>query len=337
MVTTRELAGGDVGIWLPVHDASAAGAVRRAAVSLGEAAGLSAASLANLAIVAVEIGTNLARHAIEGRVLVRPSRAEESIGVELIAIDRGPGMADAERWTRDGNSTAGTLGIGLGAIARKSTSFDMYSLPRLGTVLAAVVGGVALRKTAGIRRPIAGEEVCGDGYGVRTVDGREQLMLCDGLGHGPLAAVAAQAAAVGFAGAPTGGPAAVMAHLNDHLRNTRGAVAGVAEIDRDAGTVRFAGIGNVAATIVDGAHRRMMVCLPGIVGQLTGDVRRTMREFDYPLPPGAAVILHSDGLTDRWDMADYPGLTARAAVVVAATLLRDAGRRRDDASVLVST
>jgi hypothetical protein len=62
-----------------------------------------------------------------------------------------------------------------------------------------------------------------------------------------------------------------------------------------------------------------------------------MREFDYPLPDGALVVLHSDGLTERWNLADYPGLTTRAAVTIAATLLRDAGRRRDDASVLVST
>jgi anti-sigma regulatory factor (Ser/Thr protein kinase) len=337
VVTPRELVGGDDGTWMPVHDASAAGGVRRTAVSLGEAAGLSATSLGDLAIVAMEIGTNLARHAIEGSVLIRASRVDESIGVELVAIDRGPGMADAQEWARDGNSSAGTLGIGLGAIARKSSSFDIYSRPRIGTVLAVTVGNAPLGTTAGISRSIVGEHICGDGYGVRTVNGREQLLLCDGLGHGPLAAVAAQAAVLHFAAAPAAGPAEVLAHLNEHLRHTRGAVAGVAEIDRDAGTVRYAGIGNVAATIVDGERRRGMVCLPGIVGQLTGDARRTVREFTYPLPSGAAVILHSDGLTDRWDMADYPGLVTRTAVVVAATLLRDAGRRRDDASVLVST
>jgi anti-sigma regulatory factor (Ser/Thr protein kinase) len=325
-------------LWFPVHDVSAAGAVRRAAVGIGEAAGLSAAALGDLAIVAMEVGTNLARHAVEGGVLVRASRNDEAVGVELVAVDRGPGMADAQQWARDGNSTAGTLGIGLGAIARKSRSFDIYSLPRLGTVLAATVGDVPLQTTAGISRPLSGEKVCGDSYGTRTVDGREQLMLCDGLGHGPLAGVAAQAAVTGFITAGPDGPAAVLSHLNERLRPTRGAVAAVAEIDRDAGMVRFAGVGNVAATIVDGQRRRAVASLPGIVGQLAGDTaRRTLREFDYPLPAGALVVLHSDGLTERWDLADYPGLATRSAVTVAATLLRDAGRRRDDASILVAT
>jgi anti-sigma regulatory factor (Ser/Thr protein kinase) len=337
MAIRYELAGDDDGIWLPVHDGSAAGGVRRAAVSLGEAAGLSTASLADLAIVATEIGTNLARHAVEGSVLVRARRADEAVGVELVAVDRGPGMVDADRWAQDGNSSAGTLGIGFGAIVRKSRAFDIYSVPRVGTVLAASVGDVGLSGTAGIRRAVAGETACGDGYGVRRVDGREQVMLCDGLGHGPLAEVAAQSAVNHFAAAPAGGPAAVLRHINGHLRHTRGAVAGVAEIDRDKGIVRYAGIGNVSATIVDGQQRRLMVCLPGIVGQLPGDSGRAVREFDYPLPAGAMVVLHSDGLTERWDMASYPGLAAHSAVVVAATLLRDAGKRRDDASVLVST
>ena len=47
------------------------------------------------------------------------------------------------------------------------------------------------------------------------------------------------------------------------------------------------------------------------------------------------VVLHTDGVTDRWDLAAYPGLVTHQPVVVAATLLRDAGVRRDDAGVLV--
>ena len=45
--------------------------------------------------------------------------------------------------------------------------------------------------------------------------------------------------------------------------------------------------------------------------------------------------MHSDGLTDKWDLGRYPGLLVRSPLVVAATLLRDAAVRRDDASVLV--
>ena len=45
--------------------------------------------------------------------------------------------------------------------------------------------------------------------------------------------------------------------------------------------------------------------------------------------------MHSDGLADRWAFDDYPGLQRRSVQVISATILRDAGVRRDDACVLV--
>jgi hypothetical protein len=48
------------------------------------------------------------------------------------------------------------------------------------------------------------------------------------------------------------------------------------------------------------------------------------------------VLMHSDGVVDRWKAADYPGLLSHSPQVVAGTVLRDAGTRRDDAGVLVA-
>jgi hypothetical protein len=114
------------------------------------------------------------------------------------------------------------------------------------------------------------------------------------------------------------------------IRHTRGAVAAVAELAGER--VRFAGIGNVYAAVVRDTLRQIMVSMPGIVGHQHRDVR----EFDYAFAPDALVVLHSDGVSDRWRLEDYPGLLTRTPVVVAATLLRDAGHRRDDAAVLVA-
>jgi hypothetical protein len=142
--------------------------------------------------------------------------------------------------------------------------------------------------------------------------------------------VAAQAAVAGFAVAPALGPAELLRHLHRRIQHTRGAVAGIAEIGPDG--VRFAGIGNIAATIVDGDRRQAMVSLPGIVGQQYRDAR----EFSYPFAGDCLLVLHSDGLTDKWDLGAYPGLSGHHPVIVAGTLLRDAARRRDDAAVLVA-
>ncbi|MET0494898.1 MAG: SpoIIE family protein phosphatase [Actinoplanes sp.] len=326
----------DGGVWFRVEAAGTASAVRRSAERLATEIGMSERRIADLSIVAAETAGNLVKHAEQGVLLVRPVRADGQAGVELVAIDKGPGMADVSRSIGDGHSTAGTLGIGLGAILRQASWSDLHSVPGRGTVMAVQVWpGEAPPPAwaAGLTRPITGEEVCGDGFAVREAAGRRQVLVCDGLGHGPLAHAAMQEAVRVFGGAPGGPPAAVVETLHRTLNHTRGAALAVAELDHDAGLVRYAGLGNISGTLfaADGS-RRGLVSLPGIAGHQ----KRQIREYDYPFAPGAVLIMHSDGIVDRWNPADSPGLLTRSPLVIAATVLREAGTRRDDAGVLVA-
>ncbi|XRQ06241.1 ATP-binding protein [Actinomadura welshii] len=186
---------------------------------------------------------------------------------------------------------------------------------------------------AGLSRPIDGETECGDAYAAVLVDGIVYAMLCDGLGHGPLAARAADEAvhALRETAFPTS-PAQILERIHRRMRPTRGGAVAVAAIDRDAGRVRFSGLGNVSAWIVHPERRTGMISVPGIAG-----THARVREQEYDLPPDAAVVLHSDGLTDRWSPADRPGLPGLDPLLIAATLLRDAGVRHDDRSVLAVT
>ncbi|MBM0226761.1 SpoIIE family protein phosphatase [Micromonospora sp. ATA51] len=326
----------DHGLWFRVEGSGAGSGARRAAERLGVQLGLGERRVADLAIVAAELTSNLVKHAQEGVLLLRPARRAGRAGVELVAIDSGPGMADLTVSSWDGHSTTGTLGIGLGAIARQATWYDGYSQPDRGTVLAVQVwSGPAPEPSwaGGLVRPITGEQVSGDGYGVRVAEGRHQVLVCDGLGHGPLAAAATEAALAAFRDAPATSPATVVQHLHRAIAHTRGAALAVAELDPAMGLLRYAGLGNIAAMIVvEGERRRGLVSLPGIAGHQ----RPAVREYEYPFAAGARLVMHSDGVVDRWDLADYPGLLGRSPLVTAATLLRDAGTRRDDASVLVA-
>jgi anti-sigma regulatory factor (Ser/Thr protein kinase) len=327
-------------VWLTVQDAGAVGTVRRAAVALGDELGLPAQRVANLAIVAAEMASNLYKHTTDGVALVHAVRRRGVGGVEIVAIDKGPGMRDLSASVVDGESTVGTLGIGLGAIRRQSSEYDAYSRSGSGTVVAATVwaDGVAPPDLAGfaargIVRPMSGQEVSGDGYGIRaTGAGNLQVMLCDGLGHGPRAAAAAQAAEAEFREAPEVGPKDLLDHIHRRLGHTRGAVVTVVEIDRQHDRLRFAGVGNVAGSIVDGGQRRMLLAQPGIAGH----ARPRVREIEMPCPRGAILVLHTDGVVDRWSLSEQPGLADRSPVVVAASILRDAGTRHDDAAVLVA-
>ncbi len=325
----------DGGTWFRVEAAGTASAVRRAAERLAAELAMPERRIADLAIVAAEAAGNLVKHADAGVVLVRPVRAGGEAGVELVAVDAGPGMADVDHALGDGHSTAGTLGIGLGSILRQADWADLHSVPGKGTVLVAQVWPGPPPPpawAAGLVRPMTGEPVCGDAYAVREIDGRRQVMVCDGLGHGRLAEAAAQAAVRGFGTAPAAPPAAVVEVLHRLLGRTRGAALAVAELDAGARVLRYAGLGNISGTILSADGRRGLVSLPGIAGHQ----RRQIREYEYPLAPDAVLLMHSDGVVDRWSPADYPGLLARSPQVVAATVLRDAGTRRDDAGVLVA-
>ena len=148
--------------WFSMEDdATRVGAVRRAATALAAELGLAAHQVADLAIIATELSTNLVKHACEGMMHVRPVRDAEDAGVQLVSIDSGPGMADVKRSQVDGESTAGTLGIGLGAVARLADRCEVYSRPGRGTI---VVAELWCRKPPdlqmwvdGITRPLTGE------------------------------------------------------------------------------------------------------------------------------------------------------------------------------------
>ncbi|GAA0406250.1 ATP-binding protein [Micromonospora gifhornensis] len=326
----------DRGAWFRVESGSPGTAVRRAAERLGEQLGLPDGRIADLAIVAAELTSNLIKHAEDGVLLLRPVRRQLDAGVELVAIDSGPGMIDLVDSARDGHSTTGTLGIGLGAIVRQASWFDAYSQPGRGTVIVVQVFADAVTErpwVGGVTRPLTGETISGDGYAWRTIGERRQVLVSDGLGHGPLAAAATDAALAAFRAAPAAAPAEVVSHLHRALSHTRGAALAVAEPDPAAGLLRYAGLGNISGMVATGdGRRRGLVSLPGIAGHQ----RPTIRQYDYPFDADSLLIMHSDGVVDRWRLPDYPGLTGRSPLVVAATLLRDAGIRRDDAGVLVA-
>ena len=318
--------------WLRVEDASAVAACRQAVQTMAERLEFPAARIGQLALAVTEAASNLHKHAEQGSLLLCVNRDGPQPGIDLVTIDTGPGVRDVTAALRDGHSTAGTLGIGLGAIQRLADFADLYSRPGHGTSLVArfreVPAGTEPR-WAGLIRPITGETECGDAYGVVLADGAVTAVLCDGLGHGPLAAAAAAEGVAAVLDDPAGEPAALLERVHRRMSGTRGGAVGIVRIGgRHA---RFAGLGNVTASIVSGGTRKNMVSIPGIAGHQA----RSIRQFDYEAPPGSAVILHSDGISNRWEAAALPGIEARDPLLIAAVLLAQAGVHRDDAGVLV--
>ncbi|MGA5493417.1 ATP-binding SpoIIE family protein phosphatase [Streptomyces cinereoruber] len=331
-------------VWLRL-DVAVAAAARREAARLARRVGMPTDRVAEIELAVTEAATNLEKHARDGALALRVVTLRGRAALELLSVDSGPGMADVGSALTDGVSGSGTLGVGMGAIARFAGVFDVHSLPGRGTALLArfwagdgtdPFAGTDEPEVAGLTRPISGEEVCGDTWAARTEHGPDgaravTVMMCDGLGHGPLAALAGERARAAFRAGPHGSPQDVVRALHAELRGSRGAAITVARADFSRGTVEHCGVGNISAFVVGGDRRSTLLSLPGIVGhQLPA-----LRSFRTPLDRDAVLVLHSDGLSDRWSPADFPGLFTRRPAVVAAQLLGQAGVRRDDAGVVV--
>ena len=146
----------------------------------------------------------------------------------------------------------------------------------------------------------------------------------------PVAAEAADRAVALFR-EMSGTPAALLQRAHEPMRQTRGAAVSIASLDAAAGSITFAGAGNVSGRIVSGVEDRSLLSQHGTLGV---QVRRP-QDLAYAWPPHAVVVLHSDGLTSRWNLRDSGALLQADPAVIAAWLLRDHTRGHDDVTVVV--
>ncbi|HET9250912.1 MAG TPA: ATP-binding protein [Candidatus Eisenbacteria bacterium] len=317
---------------LRVGERSQAGDARRAALQLARQVGLGESDTGRVGLVVTEAATNLVKYARDGEIVMSAERNGDGASLRVLAMDQGPGIGSLETSFRDGVSSTGTLGGGLGAIRRSASEFDIYT-GSAGTVIYALVSSEPARPKAvlagAVCAPRPGETACGDAFAIENGASVTTVLVVDGLGHGPGAEEAAQTAVACFRAHPGDSPTEGMTRLHGVLRATRGAAAAIARIDRGRRVVRFAGIGNISGVVL-GETSRHMISDHGIVGHSA----RQPHELEYPLPPHASVVLHTDGIGSRWKLESYPGILRKHPMVSAGLLFRDHRRGNDDATIV---
>ncbi len=289
-----------------------------------------------VAIAVTEAVTNMLKHARSGTLAARSVARGDAVGIEVMAIDDGPGMEDFRHSVRDGVSTAGTAGTGLGAMQRQSDEFDVYTGRAQGTIVRMVFWNKEARATredyevGAIVIPKSGETACGDAWAMEPHARGATFLVADGLGHGPDASRAAISAVEVLRRHPEHSAIRILDLAHAKLRPTRGAALAVMRHDAVAGELAFAGVGNIAACLIDGDTRSAMISHNGIVGH---NVHKS-KEYRYPWPKGALLVAHSDGVETRWNIAAFPGLASCHPAMIAAMLFREHSRQRDDVAVI---
>jgi len=323
-------------MFLQIAERSRVAEARRLAVSLSTQQGFREKDAGRVALVATELATNLVKHANGGEMIISAFDDGDGKGLELLALDKGPGIVDINRALSDGHSTSGTAGTGLGAIRRTADVFAVSSGLGRGTAVMARLradaqAGKGDYLIAGLCAPYPGESVCGDGWAVSAQARSIGMLMADGSGHGPEAQKAALRSVEIFKERIGASVEAVAQAIDRALAATRGAAIALAEIDPGSELVTFVGIGNISAALIAQGAVQRMISNNGTAGH----VAPRIRAFAYRFRGAPTVILHSDGLSARWDLNEYPGLVSAHPSLIAGILYRDFRRGRDDASIVV--
>lgn len=179
-------------------------------------------------------------------------------------------------------------------------------------------------------RPTLGLDVNGDAYITKEWNGQTLLAIVDGLGHGKEAWIASTKAKNYVIENCTKDLEQVILDLHAHLHMTRGVAAGLTKINRTANQLLFCGIGNIEARII-GEPPMHPASLEGIVGMSL----RKAKKFEYRYNSLKAVVLHSDGISSKFNLSDYPAIYEQPQNV-AEQILIEWGKKHDDATIIIA-
>jgi anti-sigma regulatory factor (Ser/Thr protein kinase) len=328
---------------IPVAHASDVQVVRRAARDMAMALGFDTKGSEEIVIAVSELASNLVRHAQGGTLTLMPVNDGGRVGLQIESHDLGPGIADVEQATADGFSTAGSLGAGLGAVNRLMHQFDITSQRGVspGTH---IVCTRWLRLDEPPLRPCPLEfgaatrayptmPVNGDAFVIKRWGASALVSVIDGLGHGQYAHRAALTARHYVETHFDQSLEAIFRGVGRACRATRGVVMALVRFDFGGPGIRFsvANVGNIEARLFGSATRPQFIVRRGIVGGNAPNPQVTEHRWQA----GMVMVLHSDGVTSRWGLADFPTLATESATTLAQSLLRALANEHDDATIVV--
>jgi anti-sigma regulatory factor (Ser/Thr protein kinase) len=304
--------------------------------ALGAEVGLDRDTVELMALAVSELGHNQLDHARDGELFLRTIQRDGVQGLEVVAMDRGGGLTDPYG-ALQGRIAGLGLGVGLASVRRIADELDLDVRLEEGTtvVLRRFAKPLPRRpEVAILARPHPDEPVAGDDAALVQYRDGFLLAVADGVGHGPDARDAA-ARVVDVVRARAETPLRdLLSHVHDALHHTRGAAVTVARYDSTTERFQVAGIGNVMARLVArGQPARHFAPSAGTLGMRKP--RLPIRLADWPLTRGAVLLVATDGVRARMDLASEPQVLLRSAVGIAQHVLENHARPHDDALVAV--
>lgn len=308
---------------------------RKTGREMASGAGFNDIKTTEIEIAISELGLNLIKHkAVRGEIILTLVQDEGSLtGFEIIARDLGPGMPDSIGAMRDGESSTGTLGIGLSGVKRLMDEFTLTSQIGMGTVVKVrkwLERDLPLSaKYSVFSRPKFGETLSGDAYFIRHTHDGIFLAVVDALGHGSEANKTVVTAVDILGNCFMDDLADIAATCHRGLKHSRGVALGMCRIRPQEKSVEHLSVGNVELRIYQGLKEHHTICFNGTLGMET----ERYHVSSYPYTPQTALVMFSDGISGKFKLSEF--LLQKAPVEIASYVFRNFSREYDDATVLV--
>ncbi len=293
-------------------------------------------------LVCNEMVTNQIKHANESGMVQLWERGGTSPALDIFALDYGPGIQDLEHAKKDGTTTTGTMGRGLGAITRLSTNSEIYTVEEdpgqdsrwHGTAIWAQFSPSRKTSKSSLQhglylRPFQDSFYNGDFISVQNGSQQIKWLHMDGLGHGKEAEKAVHSAHevleldVNIEQR--------LEILSKQLQTGRGAVGILAEIDTNADSASISGVGDMTACMICNGEKKKFALASGILGHQ----HRSIEVIDFPFPQQALFITASDGIRGSWNLNTLPQLWRLHPQMIALVMGHVLGRNNDDRSLVV--
>jgi anti-sigma regulatory factor (Ser/Thr protein kinase) len=308
---------------------------RKAGREMASASGFDNVKTTEIEIAISELGLNIIKHkAVRGEIILTLVQDEGSLtGFEITARDSGPGIRDPIAAMRDGESSTGTLGIGLSGVKRLMDEFNLNSEFGTGTVVKVrkwLDGGLpSSARFSVLSRPKFGETLSGDAYFIRHIHNGIFFSVIDALGHGSEANKTVMTALDILGNCFMDDLDDIAATCHRGLKYTRGVAIGMCRIRQQERIVEHLSIGNVELRIYQGLEQRHTICFNGTLGMETERYHVT----SYPYNAQTALVMFSDGISGKFQLSEF--LLQKTPIEITSYISRNFSRDYDDATVLV--
>jgi negative regulator of sigma-B (phosphoserine phosphatase) len=187
----------------------------------------------------------------------------------------------------------------------------------------------ATLEAAAFVRPCVGERLSGDCTLIEKKEDLTCAVLLDGLGHGPRANEACAMGLEAIRGQWNGDPKRTLELLHQGMRNSAGGVGAVCVVNEAKRELVYAGVGNTVARVL-GRESRGFVSVPGTLGRQM----REPRVDRFTLSDETIFLMHSDGISDRAPLGEYPEIRVHSVQTIVRTMVKRFGRTFDDVSCI---